>query len=203
MTERSFGDHDRFLERLQRRPEHHLDHSEGHDRQVHLTIRPGGYDDPAQGWRLCHAAATAAPSTSTPNSPFSKGPYARRKIFTLIGLYSPKGPEWANMGRALIRGILNSARGISDKAISPQAQAARRISGFGDLDGIEFLPASTSARTSTAIRRTRSARRSPRTTGTTLRTWAGPSPSAPAASAPPAAAHAQPEAPASAPTWAR
>ena len=68
-----------------------------------------------------------------------EGPYARRKIFTLIGLYSPKGPEWANMGRALIRGILNSARGISDKDTSPEAQAARRISGFQDLDGIEFL----------------------------------------------------------------
>ena len=43
------------------------------------------------------------------------------------------------MGRALIRGILNSARGISDKDTSPQAQAARRISSFQDLDGIEFL----------------------------------------------------------------
>ena len=69
----------------------------------------------------------------------TEGAYARRKIFTLIGLYSPKGPEWANMGRALIRGMLNSARGISDKDTSPEAQAARRISGFRDLDGLEFL----------------------------------------------------------------
>jgi hypothetical protein len=44
------------------------------------------------------------------------------------------------MGRALIKGILNSARGVSEKdTSSPQAQAARRISGFRDLDGIEFL----------------------------------------------------------------
>jgi hypothetical protein len=43
------------------------------------------------------------------------------------------------MGRALIRGMLNSARGISDKDTSAQAQAARRISGFRDLDGLEFL----------------------------------------------------------------
>ncbi len=35
--------------------------------------------------------------------------------------------------------MLNSARGISDKDNSPQAQAARRISGFGDLDGLEFV----------------------------------------------------------------
>jgi hypothetical protein len=43
------------------------------------------------------------------------------------------------MGRSLVRGILNSARGISDKDMSPEAQAARRIGGFADLDGIEFV----------------------------------------------------------------
>jgi hypothetical protein len=69
----------------------------------------------------------------------TEGQYARRKIFTLIGLYSPKGPDWANMGRSLVRGMLNSARGISDKDMSAEAQAARRISGFADLDGIEFI----------------------------------------------------------------
>ena len=57
----------------------------------------------------------------------------------MIGLYSTKGPDWGNMGRALIRGILNSARGLSDKDNSPEAQNARRISGFADLDGIEFV----------------------------------------------------------------
>ncbi|MEG9883512.1 MAG: hypothetical protein V6Z86_02640 [Hyphomicrobiales bacterium] len=35
--------------------------------------------------------------------------------------------------------MLNSARGISDKDMSAEAQAARRISGFADLDGIEFV----------------------------------------------------------------
>jgi hypothetical protein len=43
------------------------------------------------------------------------------------------------MGRSLVRGILNSARGLSDKDNSPEAQNARRISGFADLDGIEFV----------------------------------------------------------------
>jgi hypothetical protein len=57
----------------------------------------------------------------------------------MIGLYSPKGPDWANMGRSLVRGLLNSARGIADKDNSPQAQAARRINGFADLDGLEFV----------------------------------------------------------------
>jgi hypothetical protein len=57
----------------------------------------------------------------------------------MIGLYSPNGPNWANMGRSLVRGILNSSRGISDKDNSPEAQARRRISGFADLDGLEFI----------------------------------------------------------------
>ena len=68
-----------------------------------------------------------------------EGEYARRKLWSLIGLYSPKGPEWANMGRAFVKAILNSARGIHPGDASPQAQNARRIAGFADLDGIEFL----------------------------------------------------------------
>ena len=45
----------------------------------------------------------------------------------------------ANRSRSLIRAMLNSARGLSDKDVSPQAQAARRINGFADLDGLEFV----------------------------------------------------------------
>jgi hypothetical protein len=43
------------------------------------------------------------------------------------------------MGRALVRAMQNSAHGLSDKDSSPQAQSARRITGIGDLDGLEFL----------------------------------------------------------------
>jgi hypothetical protein len=108
--------------------------------KVRLTIRPGGFDDPAQGWTGGYATRGTTGSVYL-SGEFTvlEGPYARRKIFTLIGLYSPKGPDWANMGRSLIRGMLNSARGISDKDISAQAQAARRISSFADLDGLEFI----------------------------------------------------------------
>jgi hypothetical protein len=108
--------------------------------KVRLTIRPGGYDDPSQGWTGGYATRTTSGAVYL-NGEFTvlEGPYARRKVFTLIGLYSPKGPDWANMGRALVRGMLNSARGISDKDTSVQAQAARRINGFADLDGLEFV----------------------------------------------------------------
>ena len=43
------------------------------------------------------------------------------------------------MGRTFVRAALNSARNIHPGDNSPQAQAARRISGFGDLEGLEFV----------------------------------------------------------------
>ncbi len=108
--------------------------------KVRLTIRPGGFDDPSQGWTGGYATRGSTGAVYL-NGEFTvlEGPYAKRKIFTLIGLYSPKGPEWAGMGRSFLRGMLNSARGISDKDVSPQAQAARRIGGFADLEGLEFV----------------------------------------------------------------
>ena len=39
----------------------------------------------------------------------------------------------------MIRGILDSARGFSSKDESIGAKAARKIKGFGDLNGIEFV----------------------------------------------------------------
>jgi len=108
--------------------------------KVRLTIRPGGFDDPAQGWTGGYARrGTTGAVYLDAEYTVLEGPYARRKIWSLIGLYSPKGPDWANMGRSLVRGMLNSARGISDKDNSPEAQAARRIDGFADLDGLEFV----------------------------------------------------------------
>ena len=108
--------------------------------KVRLTIRPGGFDDASQGWTGGYATRGNTGAVYL-NGEFTvlEGSFSKRKIFTLIGLYSPKGPDWGNMGRGFVRGMLNSARGLSDKDVSPQAQAARRIAGFADLDGIEFV----------------------------------------------------------------
>ena len=108
---------------------------------VRMTLKPGGYDDPAQGWTGGYATRNETTGSVYLNAEFVllEGAYARRKIWSLIGLLSLKGPEWGNMGRSLVRGILNFARGLSDKDNSPQAQTARRIKGFADLDGAEFL----------------------------------------------------------------
>ena len=43
------------------------------------------------------------------------------------------------MGRAFIKGVLNSARGLHPEDCSPEAKQQRCIQGFWDLDGIEFV----------------------------------------------------------------
>lgn len=108
---------------------------------VRMTIKPGGYDDPAQGWTGGYA--TQSPETGAVylacEFVVTAGPHAKRKMWSNIGLHSRKGPTWAQMGRSFIRGILNSARNVHPQDASPQAAAARRIQGFHELDGIEFL----------------------------------------------------------------
>lgn len=109
--------------------------------KVHLTIKPGGFDEPSQGWTGGWATLSDQTGSVYLNAEFVvlDGPYVKRKLWSLIGLYSPKGDEWTNMGRSFIRAMLNSARGIDPKDVSPQAQAARRIAHFGELDGLEFV----------------------------------------------------------------
>jgi hypothetical protein len=109
--------------------------------RVRMTIKPGGYDDPSQGWTGGYATRSMTTGSVYLNCEFVvlDGPFARRKMWSLIGLYSAKGAEWTNMGRTFIKAILNSARGINPNDSSPAAQNARRISGFADLEGIEFV----------------------------------------------------------------
>ncbi|MEI7931515.1 MAG: hypothetical protein WCI21_00425, partial [Alphaproteobacteria bacterium] len=108
--------------------------------RVRLTIRPGGFSDPAQGWTGGYAKRGASGAVYLDvEYTVLEGQYAKRKIWSMIGLYSPKGPDWGNMGRGFMRGMLNSSRGLSDKDNSPEAQNARRISSFADIDGIEFV----------------------------------------------------------------
>ncbi len=113
----------------------------GSNVRVHMTIRPGGFDDASQGWTGGYATRNTSTGSVYLNCEFvvMEGEYARRKMWSLIGLHSPKGPEWAGMGRTFIKAILNSARGIHPGDNSAAAQNARRINGFVDLDGIEFL----------------------------------------------------------------
>jgi len=109
--------------------------------RVRMTLKPGGYDDPAQGWTGGYATQSVETGSVYLAAEFVvlEGEYARRKLWSNIGLHSPKGPTWGQMGRSLIRAILNSARHVHPQDDAPQAAAARRIQGFHELDGLEFV----------------------------------------------------------------
>ena len=108
---------------------------------VRMTIKPGGYDDPSQNWTGGYATQFFDTGSVYLAAEFvvTAGDHAKRKMWSNIGLYSPKGPTWVQMGRTFIRAALNSARNVHPQDNSPQASAARRIQGFHELDGIEFL----------------------------------------------------------------
>lgn len=109
--------------------------------KVHMTLKPGSHDDPAQGWSGGYATESFDTGSVYLACEFVvlEGPFAKRKLWSNIGLHSRKGPTWAQMGRSMIRAILNSSRNVHPQDNSPQAAAARRIQGFHELDGIDFL----------------------------------------------------------------
>jgi hypothetical protein len=108
---------------------------------VRMTIKPGGHNDPAQGWTGGWATRNDETGAVYLAGEFVvlDGPFAKRKLWTNIGLHSSKGPTWAGMGRSFLRALLNSARNVRPEDSSPQAAAARRIQGFQELDGIVFV----------------------------------------------------------------
>ena len=108
---------------------------------VRMTIKPGGYNDASQGWTGGWATQSDETGAVYLACEFVvlEGPFAKRKLWSNIGLHSPKGPTWSGMGRSFLRALLNSARNVRPEDNSPQAAAARRIQGFHELEGIAFV----------------------------------------------------------------
>ena len=109
--------------------------------KVRMTIKPGGYDGPVTEWGGGYATESLTTGSIYLNCEFVvlEGEYAQRKVWSLIGLHSEKGPTWGNMGRTMIKGMLNSANRLMPDDQSPAAQQARRIEGVHVLDGIECV----------------------------------------------------------------
>lgn len=109
--------------------------------KVRMTLKPGSHDDASRGWTDGYATESFDTGSVYLAAEFVvlEGEFAKRKLWSNIGLHSPKGDTWANMGRTFIRAALNSAYGFLPADQSVEAQNARRISSFGGLDGIEFV----------------------------------------------------------------
>lgn len=110
--------------------------------KVVLKIKPGGYNDETQGLTGGYATRSEISDAVYLACEFTviDGIYTRRRVWSNIGLYSEKNNNcWGNMGRSLIRSILNSAKGFISNDKTDAAQEARKIKSLADLDGLVFL----------------------------------------------------------------
>lgn len=64
------------------------------------------------------------------------GEYENRKVWSNIGLHSDNSPLYAEIGRSMIKAILNSAHGLHKADKSPEAEKQRQIKSFTDLDNL-------------------------------------------------------------------
>lgn len=107
--------------------------------RVTLTIRPGGAGP--EGW-LTQSKTSPALYLNT-EAIVMDGQFARRRVYTRIGFRGKNASSgddtYGNRGRALIRGILESARGLRSDDQSDGARSVRMIRSLGELSGLEFV----------------------------------------------------------------
>ncbi|MDR1139422.1 hypothetical protein ACJZL3_04390 [Wolbachia endosymbiont of Rhagoletis cingulata] len=101
--------------------------------KVKMTIKPGGYEH----W------FTKSPTTGSIylNTEFTviEGLYEKHKIYQIIGIKSSKAEDtWGEMGRSMLRSILESARDIHPHDNSESAILARKLNSIAELNGLEF-----------------------------------------------------------------
>ncbi|WP_353273381.1 hypothetical protein [Wolbachia endosymbiont (group A) of Agelastica alni] len=106
--------------------------------KVKMAIKPGGYEN----W----FTKSYATGSIYLNAEFTvtEGPYAKRKIYQVIGIKSGKAnvereDAWGESGRSMIRSILESARNIHPNDTSEKAMLARKLNSIADLNGLEFM----------------------------------------------------------------
>jgi len=103
--------------------------------KVILNIRPGKYGEEG----ILTQSKSGFEYLSMELTVLSE-PYARRKIFQNVGMGgTTEGHEKAaQISRSLLRGILESSRGIKTEDESELARKARRINSFLELISMEF-----------------------------------------------------------------
>jgi hypothetical protein len=104
---------------------------------LHMSVKSGGAGD--GGW----LKRSKAGDSEALDCKFTvvDGPFGKRVFFTLFTVAGTTEGHAAAAGisRARLRAMLESARGIRPDDESNAAKEARRISSFGDFDGIRFI----------------------------------------------------------------
>jgi hypothetical protein len=104
---------------------------------LHMTVKSGGAGD--GGW----LKRSKAGDSEALDCKFTvvDGKFAKRVFFTLFTIagVSEGHAAAASISRARLRAMLESTRGIKPDDESNAAKEARRISSFGDFDGIRFI----------------------------------------------------------------
>lgn len=108
---------------------------------LELEIRKGGYDNDEYGlfeggWGTLSRSSNAFWLDAA--ATVMHGKYKSMKIFFKIGLYSPNGEKWGQMGASLIRRMLESATGTHPEDKSALAKRKRSIEGYHALDNMVF-----------------------------------------------------------------
>lgn len=104
---------------------------------VQLSLRPGGSGE--GGWLKNNQAGTCLMLDC--EFTVIGGEYERRKFWTMFVIEGETAGQKtaADITKSQLRAMLESARGIKPDDESEQAQAARRIEGFDELDNLRFV----------------------------------------------------------------
>ena len=108
---------------------------DGDVRTFTVLIQPGNYSDLFKG--LPDNIATQSESGAI---------YINLKLvddsnnflYDRIGIYSPKGPKYTNMGRKYIRRMIDSNFGLSSDDASDEAIAKRKIANLSVINGMRI-----------------------------------------------------------------
>jgi hypothetical protein len=107
--------------------------------KVKFTIKKGDYNNEEHGWTdgLATLGQSGAVYLNTINTVLT-GEHKNKKIYHLIGLYSPKGPTYEEMGKSYIKAVLDSAYGLEPNDMSEEARK-KRSKKRSELEGLVHL----------------------------------------------------------------
>src|SRR5262245_21369438 len=113
---------------------------------VQMTYTPGGSGPDNAFTKTKPSADNPTPDTEYLKAEFTvlRGPYRGRLFWANLTLKVVKRDETGNskavaLSRGHTRLMLDSARGLSSKDESPEANARRNIKGFPEMQGIKFV----------------------------------------------------------------